>query len=351
MEDACEKCLSPLSPRARVCLRCGTTRLPTGQVEPAEGAVAAEEPLNKTERTSAVEPLAPPSPDVDAIERSQPEAAASFVAGPPQASSAPQEVQRSGVPVSVVVILILVTAMFATIFAFAWSSIPESEDDLQVVSVYVSGSANARDQPSAQGSSVLETYDAGTYLTGAWVNGASDPDERWLKFEVEGQARYIWDGNLSVDATASIAPPPAIDQANRATTDGMMGIVAGQGWGEVSSQFKSSGIYGEGVTEGCEIYESLNNRVFAMVENGKVTRLETQDRDFLTPSGVGVGSSLAELRKAYGARLIVTENIYSGRDYFIEAANGNGMKFHVEDGNVTDLTVGGSSIRYVEGCL
>jgi hypothetical protein len=118
-----------------------------------------------------------------------------------QASSAPQEVQRSGVPVSVVVILILVTAMFAAIFAFAWSSSPESEDDLQVVSVYVSGSANARDQPSAQGSSVLETYDGGTHLTGVWVSGASDPDERWLKFEGDGQARYIWDGNLSFDAS------------------------------------------------------------------------------------------------------------------------------------------------------
>jgi hypothetical protein len=34
-----------------------------------------------------------------------------------------------------------------------------------------------------------------------WVSGASDPDERWLKFEGDGQARYIWDGNLSFDAS------------------------------------------------------------------------------------------------------------------------------------------------------
>ena len=121
-----------------------------------------------------------------------------FDEAPAQASSSPQAVQRSGVPASLVVILLVVTAMFAAIFAFAWSSDPAGREDAQVVSVYVSGRANARDQPTAKGSSILATYDVGTQLTGTWVSGAYDASEQWLKFEVDGQTRYIWGRNLSV---------------------------------------------------------------------------------------------------------------------------------------------------------
>lgn len=157
--------------------------------------------------------------------------------------------------------------------------------------------------------------------------------------------------NPSMAPIPASPPTPAIDSANLVTTDGMMGIITGQSWAAVSSRFKSSGVYGAEVTEGCEIYESLNKRVSAMVENGKVTRLETTDPAFKTRSRMGVGSTLSELADAYGSRLTSEENPYSGRDYFFESTNGNGIKFHVEDGKVTDLTVGGNSIRYVEGCL
>jgi hypothetical protein len=138
-----------------------------------------------------------------------------------QASYFPHEAERSGVPVSLVVILLVVTAMFVAIFAFAWSSNPDGAEQDQVVSVYVSGRANARDQPIAEGSSILATYDVGTQLTGTWVSGASDASEQWLKFEVDGQTRYIWGKNLSVvtsdvqsesdKAIASIDSAEAVD--------------------------------------------------------------------------------------------------------------------------------------------
>jgi len=146
-------------------------------------------------------------------------------------------------------------------------------------------------------------------------------------------------------------PPPAIDPDNLVTTDGMMGVKAGQNWSSVSSRFNSASIYEEGLTDNCDIYESLNKRVSVMVEGGKVTRIETDDREFLTPSLVGVGSDLVELKKAYGSRLTSEDNPYSGKDYFLEGSDGNGIKFHIEGGKVAGISVGGSSIRYVEGCL
>lgn len=127
--------------------------------------------------------------------------------------NSPHQEQRSVVPVSLVVILVLIIALFASIFAFAWKSHPASKGDAETVSMYVSGRANARDQPSAEGSSILGTYDVGTLLSGTWVNGATDANERWLKFEADGKARYIWDGNLSAEA---LSGEPALDASAEA---------------------------------------------------------------------------------------------------------------------------------------
>jgi hypothetical protein len=159
------------------------------------------------------------------------------------------------------------------------------------------------------------------------------------------------DAVAAAKITPDALPTPVIDPTILATTDGMMGIAAGQSWESASSQFNLVGQSGADDPNACEIYESRNQRVSAMVEDGKVTRIETSDRRFRTPSNIGVGSTLADLRNAYGSRLNDEENPYAGRDYFVHAQNGNGIKFHVERDRVTDLTVGSSSIRYVEGCL
>lgn len=152
-------------------------------------------------------------------------------------------------------------------------------------------------------------------------------------------------------ALPAASPTPVIDPANLVTTDGMMGIAAGQAWSDVAARFKPEGTEATDDPALCNIFESRNGRISAMVESGKVTRVETTDRLFRTPSDIGVGSTLAELRKAYGSRLTSEENPYSGKDYFVVSASGNGIKFHVEEGKVTDLTSGTQSIRYVEGCL
>jgi hypothetical protein len=204
MEGACEKCSSPLSPKARVCLQCGATRVPTVHFRSEQVPLPEQEAPTTIELGNDAEPPAVLAKDAEVADEPKfgalprPVVTSNFDEAPAQASSSPQVVQRSGVPVSLVVILLVVTAMFAAIFAFAWSSDPAGGEDAQLVSVYLSGRANARDQPTAEGSSILATYDVGTQLTGTWVSGASDASEQWLKFEVDGQTRYIWGRNLSV---------------------------------------------------------------------------------------------------------------------------------------------------------
>ena len=96
---------------------------------------------------------------------------------------------------------------------FLNSQIKNSTDPNEIVTVTVNGTANARAQPTAQGSSVLDTYDVGTELSGTWVDGESGTNERWLKFEVAGQTRYVWDGNLSV----APMPPPSNSESSIAS--------------------------------------------------------------------------------------------------------------------------------------
>jgi hypothetical protein len=213
VDDSCGKCSAPLGQRARVCLQCGATRVPLVAVDAVQDApIEVRGTVEEIETTSPVEAALPVTPSEERAEPSPLKVEASV--GPEtiateavsvEVANSPHQEPRSGVPVSLVVILVLITALFASIFAFVWNSNPAGAGDAESVSMYVSGRANARDRPSAEGSSIMGTYDVGTLLSGTWVNGVTDANERWLKFEADGQTRYIWDGNLSAEALSSSA--------------------------------------------------------------------------------------------------------------------------------------------------
>lgn len=57
---------------------------------------------------------------------------------------------------------------------------------------------------------------------------------------------------------------------------------------------------GEGIQEQGAVIEFAGHRVLALVENGAISRLIVADSAFRTERGLGVGSSVAELRQAYG---------------------------------------------------
>ncbi|HEX8579056.1 MAG TPA: SH3 domain-containing protein [Allosphingosinicella sp.] len=81
-------------------------------------------------------------------------------------------------------------------------------------------------------------------------------------------------------------------------------------------------------------------------EGGAGSRLET-DR------GVGLGDSEDDVRRAY-SKLEEKPDIYSeppDKKLFFRGAGGNGIKFSIVNGRVTEIVVGGDSIEYVEGCL
>lgn len=79
-----------------------------------------------------------------------------------------------------------------------------SMDNGELITVETSGHANVRDAPTTDGSNVLETLTPGAELIGRWVNGSSDPSERWFAFDRGGESAFVWGGNLSMTEGSSI---------------------------------------------------------------------------------------------------------------------------------------------------
>ncbi len=74
-----------------------------------------------------------------------------------------------------------------------------------------------------------------------------------------------------------------------------------------------------------------------------------------TGKGIRIGSSLAELRAAYGARLTSRPNKYTagGRDYFVRRARAPRweLRFDVSpQKRVTTIAFGNGAVRLLEGC-
>lgn len=99
------------------------------------------------------------------------------------------------------------------------------------------------------------------------------------------------------------------------------------------------------------------SQITVMAESGRITRISISSRGPIrTESGLRVGSTEAEVRKAYGAGLEVAPNRYDGPParYLTSwvTRNERGIRYETdEQRRVARIHVGSASIEYVEGCL
>lgn len=93
-----------------------------------------------------------------------------------------------------------------------------------------------------------------------------------------------------------------------------------------------------------------------MVMEGRVTRASAHSREggVVTPSGIGVGDTVAAVRAAYRGRLEKSPHNYdpTGKDHYLDVwvSNGHGVRFEIADGRVQSIHGGDRTIALVEGC-
>lgn len=95
-----------------------------------------------------------------------------------------------------------------------------------------------------------------------------------------------------------------------------------------------------------------------MVEGGRITRIDVMgnsaDKGVVrTATGIGIGSTETQIRKAYGAQIRVERNLYdeNGRDYLVPGPLGTAFLFEAVKGKVVRFRSGKvGPVSYPEGC-
>jgi hypothetical protein len=108
--------------------------------------------------------------------------------------------------------------------------------------------------------------------------------------------------------------------------------------------------------EGCHhVRRRSQPSVLFMVEDGVITRVETDAPSIPTFSGVRVGDSEERARAVYGSRLEVTTHNYDETGHYLTVRSGDGRYALVmeTDGHQIYYLRAGivPSAEYVEGCL
>ena len=91
-----------------------------------------------------------------------------------------------------------------------------------------------------------------------------------------------------------------------------------------------------------------------MMMEGRLARIDEREPGIKTASGIQVGDTEAQARKAYGTRLKVTSHKYveKGRYLTVMSNDGRrGIRFESADGKITSYYAGrDQAIQLVEGC-
>ncbi len=89
-----------------------------------------------------------------------------------------------------------------------------------------------------------------------------------------------------------------------------------------------------------------------LMQKRRLARIDVQSEQWQTPAGARVGMTPSQIRRIYGARLIVEAHPYVNGNYFIlPGPNNRRLLFETDDKYVTNLRAGTQeAVALVQGC-
>jgi len=168
---------------------------------------------------------------------------------------------------------------------------------------------------------------------------------------------------LAIAAILILVAQPASGQLSRPVEEGWQ--LTPNGYGPVrigmthaqAVHALGAPLEGEEISEGCaEMGAPGLEGINFMFQNGRLTRISVWDPNgAMTPRGIGIGATEAEVRQAYGSGLDIAPHFYSGPPAkyltFWLRPGRSGVRFETDDeGSVVAIHAGTDSIEYVEGC-
>lgn len=108
-------------------------------------------------------------------------------------------------------------------------------------------------------------------------------------------------------------------------------------------------------SEGCYYVTATgHDHISFMIEDGKIVRVDVDERGIPASSGLQVGDSEVRAQKIYGPKLKVTEHKYVDTGHYLTVRSEDGkygIRFETDKGKITTFYAGTyEAIQYVEGC-
>jgi hypothetical protein len=150
---------------------------------------------------------------------------------------------------------------------------------------------------------------------------------------------------------------PSVSYSDRVTFDGVGRLKVGLTPWEALKGLDELVLGDDGAECAMVTLQSAECGLSVMLRSGRIARVDVDQGSYRTAEGIGIGSSEADLRRVYGAKLKSEPNHYieSGQDLRIEASvNGQrrAILFVVVNGKVESFRAGDANpVGWIEHCL
>jgi hypothetical protein len=149
---------------------------------------------------------------------------------------------------------------------------------------------------------------------------------------------------------------PAVSYTNPVTLSGIGPIQVGVSLWEALKDLDELVLGDEDYECSMVKLQSAECGLWVMVGRGRVLRVDVTQGNYRTAEGIGIGSTEAAVKKAFGTRIKSRPNQYTegAEDLWVDATvkgNARSMLFEVEGGKVVRFRAGeADAVSWVEGC-